>query len=88
MLSVVMLSVIMLSVIMLNVVMLSVIMLNVVMLNVVAPHNLVLLDSSGAPLMGRPLALPAHIRLGWRCLPRTNTLAYYKNPSITAVKVL
>ncbi len=28
----------------------------------------------------------ANIRLGWKGLPRTNTLAYYENPSIMAVK--
>jgi hypothetical protein len=32
--------------------------------------------------------LPANIRLGWRGLPGTNDLAYYKNLQITAVKVL
>jgi len=31
-------------------------------------------------LQGRPLALPTNIRLGWKGLPRTNTLAYYENP--------
>jgi hypothetical protein len=36
--------------------------------------------------LGRPHALPANIRPGWRGLPGTNTLAYYENPSITAVK--
>ncbi len=35
---------------------------------------------SGAPLEGRPLALPTNIRLGWRDLPGTKTLAYYENP--------
>jgi hypothetical protein len=29
--------------------------------------------------------LPTNIRLGWKSLPGTNTLAYYKNPQITAV---
>jgi len=33
----------------------------------------------GAPLYGRPLALPTHIRLGRRGMPGTNTPAYYKN---------
>ncbi len=28
---------------------------------------------SGAPLVGRPLALPTDIRLGWKGLPWTNT---------------
>jgi hypothetical protein len=27
-----------------------------------------------------------HFLLGWKGLPETNTLAYYKNPLITAVK--
>jgi hypothetical protein len=29
---------------------------------------------------GKTLALSANIRLGWKGLPGTNTLAYYKNP--------
>jgi hypothetical protein len=33
---------------------------------------------SGAPLWGGLLALPANIRLGWRGLPGTNTLAHYE----------
>ncbi len=32
--------------------------------------------------------LPANIRLGWTGLTGTNSLAYYKNPQITTVKVL
>ncbi len=32
---------------------------------------------SGAPLQGRLLASLTNIRLGWRGLPGTNTLAYY-----------
>ncbi len=36
----------------------------------------------------RYLASPTNIRLGWKGLPGTNTLAYYKNPLITAVKSL
>ncbi len=40
----------------------------------------------GAPLLGRLLASPTNVRLGWKGLPRTNTLAYYKNLTITAVK--
>jgi hypothetical protein len=32
------------------------------------------------------LASPTIIRLGWKGLPGTNTLAYYENPQITAVK--
>jgi len=35
---------------------------------------------SGAPLRGRLLALPANNRLGWKCLPGANALAYYENP--------
>ncbi len=41
---------------------------------------------SGAPLYGKLLALPTNVRLGWKSLPRTNTLAYYKSLEITAVK--
>jgi hypothetical protein len=38
-------------------------------------------------LLGAPLlALPANIRLGWKGLPGTNTLAYYGNLKITAAK--
>jgi hypothetical protein len=33
-----------------------------------------------------PLASPTNIRLGWKGLPGTNTLAYFKNPKITTVK--
>jgi len=29
--------------------------------------------------LGRPLTLPANIRLGWKGLPGTNTLAYNEN---------
>ncbi len=34
---------------------------------------------SGAPLEVRLLALPANNRLGWKCLPGANALAYYEN---------
>jgi hypothetical protein len=34
---------------------------------------------SGAPLYGRFMASPTNIRLGWKGLPGTNTLAYYEN---------
>jgi hypothetical protein len=34
--------------------------------------------SEGAPLLGRILALPTNIRLGWKGLPGTNALAYSK----------
>ncbi len=34
---------------------------------------------SGAPLLGRLLALPTNTRRGWLGLPETNTLAYYRN---------
>jgi hypothetical protein len=33
----------------------------------------------GSSLKGRLLALPTNIRLGWKGLPGTNTLAYYEN---------
>jgi hypothetical protein len=35
---------------------------------------------------GKAPALPANIRLGWKGLPEMNTLAYYENPYITAVR--
>jgi hypothetical protein len=31
-------------------------------------------------------ALPVNIRVGWKGLPRTNTVASYGNPQITAMK--
>jgi hypothetical protein len=34
---------------------------------------------SGAPLLGRLLALPTNIRLGWKGLPVENALAYITN---------
>jgi hypothetical protein len=37
-------------------------------------------------LLGQALTLLANIRLDWKGLPRTNTLAYYKNSQIIAVK--
>jgi hypothetical protein len=40
---------------------------------------------SGAPLYGKFLALPTNTRLGWKGLPGTNTLAYYRNSLITTV---
>ncbi len=40
----------------------------------------------GLPEWSTFLALIQNIRLGWKDLPGTNTLAYYKNPLITAVK--
>ncbi len=39
--------------------------------------------SGGYPLLGRLLASPTNIRLGWSGLPGTNTLAYCKNLSMT-----
>jgi hypothetical protein len=33
---------------------------------------------SDSPLLGRPLELPTNIRLGWKVLQETNTLAYYE----------
>jgi hypothetical protein len=38
---------------------------------------------SGALLFGRLLSSPTNVKLGWKSLPGTNTLAYYKNPYIT-----
>ncbi len=40
----------------------------------------------GAPLQGRLLALLTNTRQGWKCLPWTNTLAYYENSQITEKK--
>jgi len=34
---------------------------------------------AGAPLYSRLLASPTNIRLGWKSIPGTNTLAYYEN---------
>ncbi len=42
--------------------------------------------SEGASLLGRLLASPTNLRLGWKGLPRTNTLAYYESLKITTVK--
>ncbi len=41
---------------------------------------------SGAPLKGWLLALPTNNRLGWKDLPEANTLPYYENSKLTAVK--
>ncbi len=35
---------------------------------------------SGAMFKGRLLALHTNIILGWKSLPGTNTVGYYKNP--------
>jgi hypothetical protein len=37
-------------------------------------------------LLGQAQALLANSRQGWKGLSQTNTLAYYENPQITAVK--
>ena len=69
----------MLSVVIVNVIMLSVHMLNVIMLSVLAPF--IPGRTLQPSLMFPPaLALPTNIRLGWKRLPGTNTLAYYENP--------
>jgi hypothetical protein len=41
---------------------------------------------SGAPHYGKLLALPMSIRLGWKGLLGTDTLAYYENSQITDMK--
>ncbi len=41
---------------------------------------------SVTPLQGRHAALSTNMKSGWKDLPVTNTLAYYKNPQITSVK--
>jgi hypothetical protein len=43
---------------------------------------------SGAPLQGKLLALPSNNELGWKGLPGANTLVYYKNSQLTAIKSL
>ncbi len=40
------------------------------------------------PSLWRALGLLPNIRSGWKGLPETNTLAYYKRLQITAVKYL
>jgi hypothetical protein len=40
----------------------------------------------GAPLLGKLLSSPTNIRLGWKGLTRTYTLAHYKHSSITDIK--
>jgi hypothetical protein len=40
----------------------------------------------GAPPKGRLLTFPTNIRLGWKGLQGTKTLAYYKQEYITPVK--
>ena len=47
--------------------------------NPVKLFTVVIYKFSGAPFLGRPLALPTNIRLGWKVLPVANTLAYYTN---------
>jgi hypothetical protein len=37
---------------------------------------------SGAPLLGRLLALPTNIRLGWKGLSGTNTLTYWVHSQV------
>ncbi len=37
-------------------------------------------------LQGKLLALSTNIILGWKCLPGTNTLAYYEKTILTVVK--
>jgi hypothetical protein len=40
----------------------------------------------GASCKGKLRALPTNIRLGWKVLTRTDTVAYYEHSQITAVK--
>ncbi len=42
---------------------------------------------SGAPHQGKLLALHTNIGPGWKSLPGTNTLAYYKNLKVINIKV-
>ncbi len=39
-----------------------------------------------APIPGRLVTLPTNIRLGWKDLPGTSTLAYYELSQITVIK--
>jgi hypothetical protein len=55
----------------------------IVMLNVIMPSVITL---SVVMLNVIMLSVIAPFRLDWKGLPRTNTLAYYKNPQFTAVK--
>jgi hypothetical protein len=41
---------------------------------------------SSDALLGKLLAIPANIRSGWKSLLGANTLAYYEQSSITALK--
>ncbi len=41
---------------------------------------------SGASILGRIVVLPTNIRLDWKGLPGTNTLAHYENSKILTVK--
>jgi hypothetical protein len=43
---------------------------------------------SSAAVYYRLLVLQTDIRIGWKGLPRTNTIAYYEYSQITAVKSL
>jgi hypothetical protein len=40
------------------------------------------------PRYGRLLALPSNIKLGWKGLPRTNTLVNYEDVYITDKKII
>ncbi len=42
---------------------------------------------SGVPLLGRLLVLPTNIRLSWKGMLVTNTLAFYEKNLITAVNI-
>ncbi len=43
-------------------------------------------NHTDTPLLGRLLALPTNIRLSWKGLQGTNTLAFYKTSQLTAVR--
>ncbi len=49
--------------------------------------KLLIAANLGSPFKGRLLASPTNIRVVWKGLPGTNTLAYYENPLVKAVKV-
>jgi hypothetical protein len=41
---------------------------------------------SGTPLLSRLMALATNTKLGWKGLPKANTLAYYEHSKIADIK--
>jgi hypothetical protein len=52
----------------------------------VRPEPITVEHLSGTLLLGRLLTLSTNLRLGWKGLTGTNTLAYYKHSLIAVVK--